>query len=699
MRGVSVRILLALACSAGASAQTPAGPEFRVNAFTTSRQHESTVASDRSGRFVVVWQSYPQDGHGYGVFAQRFDAGGAPLGEEFQVNEFTTSHQARPAVAVDGGGNFIIVWESLGQDGSLSAVIGRRFDASGASRGGEFQANTFTSRQQFRPAVAASQRGDFVVVWSGDDQDGSGRGVFAQRFDVSGARLGGEFRVNVFTTGTQTDPAVASDPDGNFLVAWSSFVQFGGADDIVIRRFDRSGAPTGPEFAASTPPNNEGKATVSGDARGQFVVAWESLMRRGVFARRVDASGTPLGMEFQVAADTGPDFYPRVASSATGDFVVAWERLSTVGADSFAQRFTASGERRGAQFRLNSHDFSGQFSPAVGSDPSGNLVATWTSHLQDGSDLGIYGQRYGGLLPVALEVDGAGNRVLEPGETVEAAPSWRNLNGTELTFTGAASPIAGPSGGTYTLADDTADYGRVAGGATGACGASCYRLSVTAAARPLPHWDATFVETILPDSLGLTRRWTLHLGGSFTDVERGSPFYRFVETLLHHSVTGGCSSTLYCPGASLARQQLAVFVLAAREGSRFQPPACTAPLFSDVPPDSGFCPWIEELARRGVLGGCGGGRFCPADPVTRDEMAVAIMKAIDPTAAPPPCTRPAFVDVPADHPACPGIEELARRGVVAGCGQGRYCPAEATTRAQMAVFVSAAFGLSLYGPF
>jgi predicted TIM-barrel enzyme len=179
----------------------------------------------------------------------------------------------------------------------------------------------------------------------------------------------------------------------------------------------------------------------------------------------------------------------------------------------------------------------------------------------------------------------------------------------------------------------------------------------------------------------------LHIGGSFTDVATSSPFYRFIETLLHYDVTGGCTATAYCPTANTTREQMAVFVLVAKEGSAFVPPACTTPVFNDVPATSPFCRFIEELARRGVVSGCGGGAYCPTAPVTREQMSVFVLVTLDPALNPPACGTPVFNDVPASSPFCRWIEELARRGVAGGCGGGSYCPTADVTREQMAVFV------------
>jgi hypothetical protein len=84
----------------------------------------------------------------------------------------------------------------------------------------------------------------------------------------------------------------------------------------------------------------------------------------------------------------------------------------------------------------------------------------------------------------------------------------------------------------------------------------------------------------------------------------------------------GCGGGNYCPSLGVTREQMAVFVLATKEGGGYAPPACVAPVFADVPASSPFCRWIEELARRGVVGGCGGGNYCPSAGVTREQMSV-----------------------------------------------------------------------------
>jgi hypothetical protein len=302
----------------------------------------------------------------------------------------------------------------------------------------------------------------------------------------------------------------------------------------------------------------------------------------------------------------------------------------------------------------------------------------------------------GPFVPTAMTTTAGGNGVFEPGETAIVAPTWRNDTGAPAAVTGTASAFTGPGTATYTIVDSTADYGTVAPGATASCSATgnCYSFSVSNSPRPALHWDSTFTETL---SNADTKSWTLHLGNSFTDVPTTSPFYRFVETLLHRGVTGGTGPTTYGPTASTTREAMAVFVLVAKEGAGYAPPACTTPVFNDVPATSPFCRWIEELARRGVVSGCGGGNYCPTAAATREAMSVFVLRTLDPALNPPACTTPVFADVPASSPFCRWIEELVRRGVVTGCGGGNYCPTADVSREQMGVFLTVTFGLTLYG--
>ena len=325
--------------------------------------------------------------------------GGSPLGPEFQVNTYTTGLQQTPSVAVASSGDFVVVWPSWLQEGASYGVFGQRYSSSGAPLGPEFRVNTYTTGSQSRPAAAASSSGDFVVVWW-DVQGPSPytRNLFGRRYSGSGTAMGPEFRIN---TGTSIESApwhsVASDPSGNFVVIWTDID--GSGNGIVGQRFASSGAPMGSEFQVNSYSTGDQQYPfVSANSAG-FVVIWESFgqdgSERGVFAQRYAGSGAPLGSEFRANTSVaGPQYLPDVASDDAGNFVVVWASPNGGSADVFGQRFAASGAPLGSEFRVNSFTPNRQFMPEVAVDASGNSVVTWSSLLQDGSGEGIFGQRY-----------------------------------------------------------------------------------------------------------------------------------------------------------------------------------------------------------------------------------------------------------------------------------------------------------------
>jgi hypothetical protein len=268
-----------------ASSGAPLGGEFGVG--NSGYSFNPAVASDSVGNFTVVWEAiFPGDGSGWGVFGRRYASTGAPLAL-FRVNTYTTGDQTVSSVAADSAGNFVVVWASNGQDGSGLGVFGQRYDSLGAPLGSEFRVNTYTTASQARPSVAADSSGNFVVVWQSAAQDGSGDGVFGQRYASSGAPLGPEFRINTFTTGNQRSPSGAADASGNFVVVWQSDQN----GDVYGQRYDSSGATLGGEFLVNAfTPNNQAQAAVAADPSGDFVVVWQSFSQDGsaygVFGQR-----------------------------------------------------------------------------------------------------------------------------------------------------------------------------------------------------------------------------------------------------------------------------------------------------------------------------------------------------------------------------------------------------------------------------
>ncbi len=205
------------------SAGQPDGAEFRINSYTMARTLDPAVAASADGAFVVAWESGGQDGSSYGVFAQRYDSAGAPVGTEFQVNTYTSVSQGSPAIAAGADGALVITWGSFPQDGDDVGVFGQRYDSTGQAVGTEFQVSSYTTGSQNRQQVALGADGTFVVIWDTYPRDGSSSGVFGKRYDTVGQAIGDEFQVNTYTTSEQSWPSVAAGSDGAFVVAWVSW--------------------------------------------------------------------------------------------------------------------------------------------------------------------------------------------------------------------------------------------------------------------------------------------------------------------------------------------------------------------------------------------------------------------------------------------------------------------------------------------
>jgi hypothetical protein len=259
---------------------TGIGGQFQCNTYTLNDQGYPAIASLRNNSFIVAWESSNQDASGYGIYGQRFDGTtGTPLGIEFQINTYTTDDQLQASVATLLDGSFLVTWSSNLQDGSGSGIYAKRFNGTtGAILGNEFQVNTYTTNDQSSPFVANLPDGGFVVTWHSFGQDGPSYGVYAQRFNANGTKLGGEFQVNTYTTTDQVWPSVVSLLDGDFAVIWFSLGQDASSYGIYGQRFNgATGVKSGTEFqvnAYTTLGQEYGYVASLPD--GSFVVTWQS---------------------------------------------------------------------------------------------------------------------------------------------------------------------------------------------------------------------------------------------------------------------------------------------------------------------------------------------------------------------------------------------------------------------------------------
>lgn len=185
---------------------------------------------------------------------------------------------------------------------------------------------------------------------------------------------------------------------------------------------------------------------------------------------------------------------------------------------------------------------------------------------------------------------------------------------------------------------------------------------------------------------------------TFADVPVSYWAWQSIERAYAAGITGGCSQSplMYCPETNVTRAQIAVFLLRGIHGSSYTPPDVgTSTGFADVPTDYWAAAWIKQLVAEGITGGCGNGNYCPETVVTRDQMAVLLLRAEHGSSYVPPAvgSSTGFADVPANYWAAAWIKQLVAEGISSGCGGGNFCPSGQVNRAQMAVFLVEAFNL------
>ena len=323
----------------------PVTGEILINSTTLNSQTNPDAAIYEDGRFVVVWESWYQDGSNRGVYAQRFDPNGNKTGEEFLVNTTTSKSQARPSVKYFNSGNFIVVWESWEQepeDPSGYGVFGKIFSPDGSVILDEFQINTTTKDYQWFSDVVTFDNGEFVVGWCSWEQDGYDGGIYLQRFNSSGEKIGGEVQANKTSIYYQWLPKLIELPENELAVTWSSWKQDGSREGIFIRTFDNLLNPVSFESQVNeTTAGYQWEPDAISLPDGNFFVAWSgwdgSSENYDIIARKF------LPLKPQGVIRTGS--YDHESGSSTSRIFVHVVDSSKLTGDTYQVSFEISGEK------------------------------------------------------------------------------------------------------------------------------------------------------------------------------------------------------------------------------------------------------------------------------------------------------------------------------------------------------------------
>jgi len=178
----------------------------------------------------------------------------------------------------------------------------------------------------------------------------------------------------------------------------------------------------------------------------------------------------------------------------------------------------------------------------------------------------------------------------------------------------------------------------------------------------------------------------------FSDVPPSSWAYDYIQAIRDEGITGGCGNGNYCPKDFVTREQMAAFLIRAILGDPDEDYCNGVDPFLDVAAEAWSCPHIKSMVELNITGGCGQGNYCPQGLVTREQMAVFIVRALEGDPSANYCNGVApFDDVSPSSWSCGHIKRLVEMGITQGCSSGSYCPGNEVNREQMAAFLARAF--------
>ena len=302
--------------------------------ITQGTQDEVELRYSVGGRALVVYNDRNgYDGQLMGIFGRLFSSQGQPLGMEFQVNAIWQASQWRPLLAARPAGGWIVAWTGNWDGDSFIRVL----DEDGVPQTGDLRIhNTFISGAQVDPDVAVEPGGNALVVfvdYTNAGNIGSGLNLWYRMYTQDGVALQPApvpLNTPAFTPGDQREPRVTVDGAGNFIVVWHDQLQDGAGYGIVARRFDRNGVALGGEFQVNAiAAGSQINARAAADSHGSFTVVWETAdaTQSDIYARRFDAQGQPLGGDVLINEVTaGSQIRPSLDTSASGERVfLLWD--------------------------------------------------------------------------------------------------------------------------------------------------------------------------------------------------------------------------------------------------------------------------------------------------------------------------------------------------------------------------------------
>jgi hypothetical protein len=363
--------------------------EFVVSNGANS-QRSPDIAVGPEGDFMMVWVDLRNGTHS-SIYGQLFDAAGNKLWSEVVVSTGST-HRDQPKIAVNPANRYLVTWTD--QINMTNVMIrAQMLDGSGNKLGSEFSvdsAGTF----QTNPAVASGPDGNFAIAW--EDKQGAHTEIYAQRFDRNGTRLGGEIQVTSGSGGDQWSPDIAFNSAGDLIIAWTDDNIDSG--DVVAQRYGSGGSKVGGKISVAVSNGiKDALPDIAVDSHDSFIITYHrSNTTTGwdVYAKKFGSSGMQVGPEITVTTQAGDQMEARTVCLSNDDYMIGWTDMSGPSDyNIFAQKYSSAGDKVGAMMWVAIYPHS-QYNLALDLGLHDALIFVWSTNTGGSTGFDIHARIY-----------------------------------------------------------------------------------------------------------------------------------------------------------------------------------------------------------------------------------------------------------------------------------------------------------------
>ncbi len=367
----------------------------------------SSTGSNDSG-FIVSWHGEANSTSGNNVVTQIFDGNNnktlMPEGNEIIVNSHMNGDQTNSDIVELSNGNFVVTWHSLSQNGYRSEARAQIFTRIGERVGSEFKIDPDSGANDFAAwytSIAKTNDGGFVVTWESDGQDGSSAGIFLQKFDQTGSKVGNAQQVNTYASGNQFDPSISLLSDGGHIVTWSSYrtpaAHPGKNNSSDVSIIANNPSATHDYFIRFTndTTNSNGNSKIeilgheydipSGTIASKTQALKDSLLSAGI-SSNITNVGDSFGTYLEIDSSTIADYVEAYGTSKFNLFGDPLNNTDGLSSDSTTPLIV------GASEAVSNSNPSGYFDVAY--NASGERAVSWSSTPPSGGSGSILLQRY-----------------------------------------------------------------------------------------------------------------------------------------------------------------------------------------------------------------------------------------------------------------------------------------------------------------